>query len=40
MSRVLEDAQRPDRLKRASLKVRAESVEVNAEIAAIERASD
>jgi metal-responsive CopG/Arc/MetJ family transcriptional regulator len=40
MNRALEDAKRRDRLKRASLKVRAESMRVNAEFAAIERAPD
>ena len=40
MNRALEDAKRRDRLKRASLKVRAESMKVNAEFAAIERAPD
>ena len=40
MNRALEDVKRRDRLKRASLKVRAESMKVNAEFAAIERAPD
>lgn len=40
MNRALEDAKRRDRLRRASLKVRAESMKVNAEFAAIERAPD
>ena len=40
MNHALEDAKRRDRLKRASLKVRAESMKVNAEFAAIERAPD
>jgi len=40
MNRALADAKRRDRLKRASLKVRAESMKVNAEFAAIERAPD
>lgn len=40
MNRALEDAKRRDRLKRASLKVRAGSMRVNAEFAAIERAPD
>ena len=40
MNRALEDAKRHDRLKRASLKVRAQSMMVNAEFAAIERAPD
>ena len=40
MNRALEDAKRRDRLKRASLKVRAESMRVNAEFAAIERVPD
>jgi len=40
MNRALDDAKRRDRLKRASLKVRAESMQVNAEFAAIERAPD
>ncbi len=40
MNRALEDAKRRDRLKRASLKVRAGSMMVNAEFAAIERAPD
>jgi metal-responsive CopG/Arc/MetJ family transcriptional regulator len=40
MNRALEDAKRRDRLKRASLKVRSESMKVNAEFAAIERAPD
>ena len=40
MNCALADAKRRDRLKRASLKVRAESMKVNAEFAAIERAPD
>ena len=40
MNRALEDAKRSDRLRRASLKVRAGSMKVNAEFAAIERAPD
>ena len=40
MNRAIEDAKRRDRLKRASLKVRAESMKVNAEFAALERAPD
>ncbi len=40
MNRALEDAKRRDRLKRASIKVRTESMKVNAEFAAIERAPD
>lgn len=40
MNRALEDVKRRDRLKRASLRVRAESMKVNAEFAAIERAPD
>ena len=40
MNRVFEDTKRRDRLKRASLKVHAESMKVNAEFAAIERAPD
>jgi len=40
MNRALEDTKRRDRLKRASLKVRAESMKVNAEFAVIERAAD
>ena len=40
MNRALADAQRSDRLKRASLKVRAEGMKANAEFAAIERAPD
>lgn len=40
MNRALADAKRRDRLKRASLKVRAESMKVNAEFAAIERVPD
>ena len=40
MNRALEDAKLRDRLKRSSLKVRAESMKVNAEFAAIERAPD
>ena len=40
MNSAIEDAKRRDRLKRASLKVRAESMKVNAEFAAIERAPD
>ena len=40
MNRALEDVKRRDRIKRASLKVRAESMKVNAEFAAIERAPD
>ena len=40
MNRAIEDAKRRDRLTRASLKVRAESMAVNAEFAAIERAPD
>ena len=38
MNRALEDAKRRDCLKRASLKVRAERMKVNAEFVAIERA--
>ena len=38
MNAALDDAQRHDRLRRASLRVRAESIKVNAEFAAIERA--
>ena len=40
MNRAIEDAKRRDRLARASLKVRAESMRVNAEFAALERAPD
>ena len=40
MNRAIEDAKRRDRLTRASLKVRAESMKVNAEFAAIERVPD
>ncbi len=40
MNSAIEDAKRRDRLKRASLKVRSESMRVNAEFAAIERAPD
>ena len=40
MNRAIEDAKRRDRLARASLKVRAESMKVNAEFAALERAPD
>lgn len=40
MNRALDDTKRRDRLKRASLKVRAESMKVNAEFAAVERAPD
>ena len=40
MNRALADAKRRDRLKRVSLKVRAESMTVNAQFAAIERARD
>ena len=40
MNRALEDVKRRDRLKHASLKVRAASMKVNAEFAAIERAPD
>ena len=40
MNRAIEDAKRRDRLARASLKVRAESMKVNAEFAAFERAPD
>ena len=40
MNAALDDAKRHDRLRRASLKVRAESTTVNAEFAAIERAPD
>ena len=40
MNAALDDAQRHDRLRRASLKVRTESLKVNAEFAAIERAPD
>jgi len=40
MNRAFEDTKRRDRLKRASLKVRAESMKVNAEFAGIERAPD
>ena len=40
MNLAIEDAKRRDRLKRASLKVRAESMKVNAEFAALERAPD
>ena len=40
MTRAIEDTNRRDRLKRASVKVRAESMKVNAEFAAVERAPD
>lgn len=40
MNRAIEDTKRRDRLKRASLKIRAESMKVNAEFAAVERAPD
>jgi hypothetical protein len=40
MNHALEQAKRRDRLTKASLKVRAESMKVNAEFAAIERAPD
>ena len=40
MNAALDDAKRHDRLRRASLRVRAESIKVNAEFAAIERAPD
>jgi metal-responsive CopG/Arc/MetJ family transcriptional regulator len=40
MNRALEQAKRRDRLTKASLKVRAESMTVNAEFAAIESAPD
>jgi metal-responsive CopG/Arc/MetJ family transcriptional regulator len=40
MNRALEDTKRRDRLRCASLKVRAENMKVNAEFAAIERAPD
>jgi metal-responsive CopG/Arc/MetJ family transcriptional regulator len=40
MNRALEDVKRRERLRRASLKVRTESMKVNAEFAAVERAPD
>jgi len=40
MNRALEQTKRRDRLTKASLKVRAESMTVNAEFAAIESAPD
>ena len=40
MNRAIEDAKRRNRLVRASLKVRVESMKVNAEFAALERAPD
>ena len=40
MNRAIEDAKRRERLQRASLRVRAESMKVNAEFAAFERAPD
>ena len=40
MNRAIEDAKRRDRLQRASLKVCAESMKVNAEFAAVELAPD
>lgn len=40
MNRAIEDARRREHLKLVSLRVRAESIKVNAEFAAIERAPD